>query len=56
MGEKFEVLEWAVIGVLRGETVYQDSQRYFGSSLIKALLVMWKLKRAGAGCVTLKWR
>ena len=48
MGEKYEVMEWC------GDTTWCVwEQRYYGRSLLKALTTLFKLKRAGAGCVKL---
>ena len=54
MGYRYEVRAW------RMQTdnplgPYDDEFEYFGNSLIKAVLEMWKAKR-DSGCVTLRWR
>ncbi len=51
MGEKYEVMEWYK-DITDGQG-YRWSQEYYGGSLIKALLVLFKLKLDGAGCVKL---
>ena len=56
MGYKFEVSVWE-----RTSSQYSDygyTSIYFGQSLIKALWVMWRLKKSkyNCGCVKLEWR
>jgi hypothetical protein len=51
MGEKYEVMEWCN-DITNGEG-YRWVQEYYGRSLFKALLTLFKLNRAGAGCTKL---
>jgi len=54
MGNTFEVSEWWAQNLLAHN--YKYHSKWMGESLLKALWIMWKLKRAGAGCVKLEWR
>lgn len=51
MGTKYEVNAW-----ICENDEYRYDQKYAGEWLIVALLVSWKLKRAGCGCVKIEWR
>lgn len=51
MGEKYEVMEWYE-DITDGDG-YRWVQEYYGGSLFKALFVLFKLNRAGAGCTKL---
>jgi len=54
MGNKFEVYSWL------SEPLFPDDYKYVmvyhGESLFTALVVMWKEKRRGVGCVKFYWR
>lgn len=54
VGNKFEVYEWWQ-DETKGEP-YKYHLEWQGESFIKALYVMYKLKRNGAGCIKLEWR
>ena len=54
MGNTFEVYEY-LKDKTKGEP-YQYHLEWSGESFLKALWIMWKLKREGAGCVKLEWR
>ena len=54
MGFTFEVHEWWQ-DFTKGEP-YKYHLEWQGESFLKALLVMWKLKRNGAACLKLEWR
>ena len=52
MGWTYEVSVWHMDG--KGD--YRYYHEYAGESLLKALWIMWKLKRAGTHCIKLEWR
>ena len=54
MGNTFEVSEWWK-DITTGED-YKYHSEWSGESFLKALWVMWKLKRNGASCLKLEWR
>jgi len=54
MGHKYEVHEWWS-DITDGKG-YCYRKEYGGDSFLKALCIMWKLKRTGAGCVKFEWR
>ena len=58
MGNKYTVSEWRFDdgGRTPGGGEYGYYMVWQGESFIRALLVTWKSKRAGCGCVKIEWR
>ena len=54
MGNTFEVYEYWQ-DKTKGEP-YKYHLEWRGESFLKALWIMWKLKREGAACLKLEWR
>jgi len=54
MGWKFEVYEYT--RDITKITNYFYRLEYEGNSFLKALLIMRKLKKDGAGCIKMEWR
>jgi len=53
MGYRYEVYEWCDITNGKG---YCYRREYRGNSFLKAMFVMFRLKKAGVGCVKFEWR
>ena len=54
MGWKYEVSEWWRDITDGKRWIYR--QEYEGNSFFRAMRIMFRLKRAGAGCVKFEWR
>ena len=53
---KFEVWEWNIEKYRSHAKIFQNKLIYSGKSLFMVIVIMIRLKKHGAGCVTLKWR